>query len=244
MKTLLKLFVVLVVLVLTVSIGGYFYVTSSGFQKGLVEKNLPAGSSVEYVRVTFGDLKLSGLVVALEDGSTVAVGEVQTSFDPLAALLHDTIKLGALNVSGLMVELPSLQPFPTAVPQSQPTTDSDIYGSNSVDVAVEAPAIVEGQSSLESVYGLSEITWLLDVESLHLDGQLKDGQGNVYSITIDGDSIRPGQKTTVKFELESEFEQRIQADLKSLDVNSTLIFTQQEDGGFGQVHHESAHSGS
>jgi len=68
MKTLLKIFLVLFVLVLVLVGAGLFILTRPGVQKKLVESQLPEGSSIRTVRVTTSSLELSELKLALPDG--------------------------------------------------------------------------------------------------------------------------------------------------------------------------------
>ncbi|HKK17079.1 MAG TPA: hypothetical protein VJ952_00240, partial [Opitutales bacterium] len=106
MKTFLKIFLVLFILVLLLIGVGLFTLTRPGVQKKLLESQLPEGSSIRTVRVTTSSLELSELKLALPDGTQVRLAALDTDFKPLEALFNKTIKLGALNVEGLIVDIP------------------------------------------------------------------------------------------------------------------------------------------
>ena len=108
MKTFFRIAVILFLLVLVVLAGTYLTLTNAGFQKGLVERQLPAGSSIESIHVTASKVTLTGLVWILEDGTRVQIESLDTPFKLLAAVFDQTIKAGLVQVEGLRVDLPAV----------------------------------------------------------------------------------------------------------------------------------------
>ena len=141
MKTLFRIFAVLFVLLLIACVGGYFILTNAGFQKSLVERQLPAGSSIESIHVTTGQVTLSGLILMLPDGTRVEVGGVDTAFEPLAAVFDQTIKMGVLQVEGLRVDLPTVNEPTIAASRSAAGREPR------VETAASTPAATEPDES-------------------------------------------------------------------------------------------------
>ena len=91
MKTLLRIFLVLfVLLILAVGIA-YITVTRPAFQKKLVESKLPAGSSIKFVQITTRSIELTDLRLQLADGTTAKLESLRSDFSPLAVILSDRI---------------------------------------------------------------------------------------------------------------------------------------------------------
>ena len=119
MKTLLKILLGLFVLVLLVVGAAYFVVTRPGFQKNLIEQQLPEGSSLKYVQITPRSVELLELKLRLPDGTSVKVERMETAFSPLAAVFKKTLRVRGLEVDGLLVQLPeSVASSPTSSPAS------------------------------------------------------------------------------------------------------------------------------
>ena len=96
MKTLLKLFAGFVLLILFLVAAAYFYLTNPGVQKRIVDQNLPEGSSVASVHVTLNKIELSGVKLAAEDGTQIAIAELRGDFSPMAAIFSKTVRVGDL----------------------------------------------------------------------------------------------------------------------------------------------------
>jgi len=71
MKTLLRLFLVLLIGGLVTLLGAYFILTNPGVQKRIIEGKLPEGSSLKSVRVTMNHLSLTELVLEQPDGTHI-----------------------------------------------------------------------------------------------------------------------------------------------------------------------------
>lgn len=240
MKTLFRIFAVLFVLLLVVSAAGYFILTNAGVQKRLLEAKLPAGSSIERVHVTTGQLQLNGLVLRLPDGTCVKLGSLDTVFDPLAAVFKQTIKLGALQIQDLQVDLTDAA-GQTAVPFTQrqraPTATP-------VESAASDTVVAERSDPMEALYALSNFEWLLEVERIALNGEINDGKGTRYVVTVDSAAIHPGQQSTVEACLRLDSDQPLPSGLKAFDSKALLRFTQKATGGFESLRLESQTSGT
>ncbi len=238
MKTLFRILLVLLLVVLGVLVAGYFVITNAGFQKRMIEGKLPEGSSVKYVHVTGGTLQLSELVLVLEDGTRVKVAEVDTTFKPMAALFGNTLKLGALEVDGLRIDLPAAvaaSPSPSVGPVAAAPDQS------TVEPRSAAPA--EAINPWESIYEVGSLDWFFDVEKINLNGQVKDAAGAVYAFRVSSGAIRPGVETTVEASLQLVSDQPIRSGLKTFDSAATLTFLQKSTGGFESFRLESHTSG-
>jgi hypothetical protein len=246
MKTLLKISAVLFVLLVVALVGGYFALTNAGVQKRLIEGQLPAGSSLEYVKVTTSHLELSGLVLMLADGTKVNVAEVDTSFSPLAAVFDKTIKLGALLVDGLRIDLPAAAPASVASAGSgtQGAQDAQALSPEPAPKKTKAPKKAKAATNpLDALYQLGEFEWLLDVEGIALDGLMKDAAGTTYTVRVRSGPIRPGAQSTVDAAVKLVSDEPLQAGLKQFDSHATLGFKQKKTGGFENLRLESNTSG-
>lgn len=239
MKKLVRFFLVFVLLFVFPVGAGLFILTRPGVQKKIIESRLPEGSSIGKVRITIGSLKLSELKLALPNGANVRLALLDTEFDPLAALLDNTIKLGALNVSGLVVDIPqSLIPGPTSI-----NRPSRLPGLSSTDnqapviqaVSVDEPAPQTSGSPVDLLYAMGQFEWLLDVESINLEAELQDGLGRTYSIDMTSGAIRPGQETTIETSFQLNTREALHAELTKFAASSNLLLKQSIDGGFEQV---------
>jgi len=239
MKTLFRIFVVLFVLLIVALVGGYFVLTNAGFQKKLVESQLPAGSSIESIHVTTGQVTLSGLVLMLEDGTRVQVGSLDTAFEPLAAAFDQTIKMGVLQVEGLRVDLPK-----AAAPTASGVDAFRGADTPQVESAPSAPA-VEGEATnpMELLAAMGNFEWLLDIEGIDLQGVLHDGKGSQYIMRVDAPAIRPGASSQVEASLQLLANAPLPSGLKTFDSTAVLSFKQKTGGGFESLRFESNTSG-
>ncbi|MEN8830183.1 MAG: hypothetical protein ACN4GF_08115 [Lentimonas sp.] len=242
MKTLFRICLVCFVLVVIILGAGYLVLTNAGFQKRMLEGKLPEGSSVKHVHVTTGTLELSELILVLPDGTRVKIEEIDTSFSPLAALFDDTIRIGALEVDGLMVQLPAAQA--TTVDSTGGTsTGSSSSGGNQPVASKEPRSTQPPQNPWESINAISNLQWLLDVETIQLNGKIKDATGTTYAFDIKSGAIRPSAETVVDATLQLVSSDPTLSGLKEFDSKAELRFTQKAHGGFEQIHLESKTSG-
>lgn len=242
MKTLFRICLICVVLLVVILGAGYLVLTNAGFQKRILEGKLPAGSSVKHVHVTTGALKLSELILVLPDGTRVKVEGVDTSFSPLAALFENTIQLGALEVDGLMVQLPS-----AAVVGGEP---SSVSTDRAVATGADQPMVPRGAVEVQPagnpwdlVNAIGNLEWLLDIETIQFNGQIKDAAGTTYAFDVKSGAIRPSAETVVDASLQLISSDPIQSGLKEFDSSVLLRFTQKTHGGFEQIHFASKTSG-
>lgn len=248
MKKLFRLFLVLAVLFVLLVGVGLFIITRPGVQKKLVESRLPEGSSIGSVRITTGSLELSELKLALPDGTHVRVAMLDTEFDPLAAYFDHTIKLGALNVDGLIVDIPQTliqSPSPATPPSRVPDmTSSGGQSTAAAPPAVEAPVVEDSGSPMDILYAIGEFDWLIDIDTIQLNGELRDGAGSTYSMDLNSVAIRPGQESTIETSLKLNAREPLHAGLTKFEASSRLFLKQNIDGGFEQVRLESLTSAS
>ena len=238
MKTLFRIFAVLFVLLLIALVGGYFTLTNAGFQKSLVEGQLPEGSSIEAIHVTTGKVTLSGLVLMLPDGTRVQVGAVDVAFEPLAAVFDQTIKMGVLQVEGLRVDLPVV-----AGPTPSGSTATDVREPRD-ETAPKSPTPAEPAANpMEALYALGNFEWLLDIEGIAVEGVIHDGQGSMYMVRVDSPAIRPGEASRIDASLQLLTDAPLPSGLKAFDSTATLSFKQKSAGGFESLKLESNTSG-
>lgn len=240
MKTLFRIFAVLFVLLLLAVVGGYFTLTNAGFQKGLVEKQLPEGSSIESIHVTTGQVTLSGLILMLPDGTRVQVGAVDTAFEPLAAVFDQTIKMGVLQVEGLRVDLPTVTEPTVVTGTSAEPREPRVETAPSTSPATEQVST----NPMEALNALGNFEWLLDIEGINLEGVIHDGQGSMYVVRVDSPAIRPGESSKIDASLQLLTDKPLPSGLKVFDSTSTLSFKQKSAGGFESLQFESKTSGS
>ena len=227
-------------LVLPVGVGA-FLLTRPGIQKYLVERYLPDGSSVRSVRILPGSLEMSGLKLALPDGATLQLDRLDTDFEAMAALFGRTVKLGALDVDALTVDLPrsliaSAAPVPAdraAAMPSQPTGK-----------APEAPARSQRRaldgSLFDALYAVGQLGWRFDIESIRLNGTLRDAVGSRYALKLDSGAIRPGEETTVEADLKLlSSREALYAGVKDFDASLRLLLKQNQGGGLERMRLES-----
>jgi hypothetical protein len=255
MKTLIRIFLFLLAFALIALGGVYFALTRPAIQKKLVQSQLPAGSSINYVRVTTSSLELTDLKVQLPDGTTAKLDRLISDFSPLAALLHNTVELRGVAVEGLIVKLPELPTSTTATPSSGAITPSgpsdagagaDVVSDASQPVSPRVPGQLEATSGspADALYALGDLNWLFDVDHLALSGALIDAERNRYTFDVSSDEIAPGVETHVDASLSLESQHELQGGLQDFASDARLVFTQKATGGFEQLRLESHTSGS
>ena len=235
MKTFIRIFLVCLVLLLVVLTASYFLVINAGFQKRVLIGQLPEGSSIKRVHVTADSLQLAELIVALPDGTRIKVAEVDTSFSPLSALFDQTIKIGALQVEGVVVQLPAISDRSKGgSTASIPVNRSSEHNSTKA----VSPAVETATKPWEVINTIGNLEWLLDVEQIKLSGQLIDGNGRTYALDLQSGAISPSAVTVVEASLQLISNEPIFSGLKEFDSNSSLRFSQKKTGGFEQVKFE------
>lgn len=249
MKTFLKIFLVLLLLVLVLVGTGLFILTRPEVQKKLVESQLPEGSSIGTVRVTMSSLELSELKLALPDGTQLRLATIDTDFKPLDALFNNTVKLGALNVEGLVVEIPQalIQSSTPPKPNGEARSTATTMPGKALDTAeagnVATPPEASG-SPVKGLYFVGQLDWLLDIDSITLKGELRDGAGSRYAMDLSSGTIRPGEETTIEASLKLSSREALHASLKDFDANVRVFLKQNTGGGFEQVRVESVTTAS
>ncbi|MEM1223718.1 MAG: AsmA family protein [Verrucomicrobiota bacterium] len=232
MKTLLRIFALLCIFIILLLAGAYFYLTNAGVQKRIVEGQLPEGSSIEHIKIGLGSIELSGLILSLENGTELELGDLQSSFEPLDAFFAKTIKLGDLSLTDVRVQLPSVSEATVPAtsissgnpgPQPKPPASSTI--ASTADEEKEP-------LSFDQIYTLGEIEWLFDFGTINLDGEIIDGKGSSYKLVVNSDAIRPGQQSTVNVAVDSVFSEPLQSGLSSLSGELVFQLTQAQSGGF------------
>ena len=247
MKTLLKvalLFFVIVGLLLGAAI---FVLTRPGVQTSLIEKRLPPGSSLRSVQVTTGSLSLSELKLALPDGTVLRVDRLETDFKPLAAVFDRTVRMGAVQLEGIVVDLQAPL-IAVETKRRAPTTRSPAASGEAVKEApsapvAPAPAHTTG-SPLDAVYALGQLDWLLDIGSVSIDGEVRDPAGSVFALQLRSDAIRPGASANMEASLRLRSAQELPAGLQEFEASARVQLVQNEGGGFEQVAFESIASSS
>jgi len=239
MKTLFRICLIGFVLILVLLVAAYFVVTDAGFQKRILEGRLPQGSSIRDIRITTNSLEFSELILAMPDGTRLKVDRVNTSFSPLAFLFDNTIQLGALNVDGLLVQLPET----TAAAGDLISTDSGSVVSETNKKPMEPEANSDSSTASDNPWDLinqiSDLQWLLEIESIQLDGRIKDASGSSYEFDISSGAIRPSTETVIDASLTLVSGEPTQAGLKELNSDLQLRLKQKEHGGFEQSSFES-----
>ncbi|MFT4902052.1 MAG: hypothetical protein ACI81V_001335 [Lentimonas sp.] len=222
---------------------GLVLLSLPGVQKRIVEELLPAGSTVGSVHLTPGTLELSQLKLALPDGTAVDLAQAQAGFH-LLALLERKIKLDALTLDGFAVRMPrpdlrAVAAPVTALPHSVPVrtpqgtavpASSDAGATRVIDSAA-APAATQPLSLDELLEQCRAFEWLLEAESLSIEGTLTDSVGALYRYSVSSEAIKPGAKTVLRasFNLISGTP-ALSPELADLRVEASLSFIQQPGG--------------
>ncbi|MDA8736668.1 hypothetical protein N9M57_04735, partial [Opitutales bacterium] len=229
MKTFFRIAVILFLLVLVVLVGTYLTLTNAGFQKGLVERQLPAGSSIESIHVTTSKVTLKGLVWILENGTRVQIESLNTPFKPLAAVFDQTIKAGLVQVEGLRVDLPAVvEPNASSLASTDSDDDpppTDLPDTLSLEESHTA-------SPIERLIAMGDFEWLFDIDGIDIEGVIYDGRAAQYTLRVDSAAIRPGQASQIEVSLQLLADAPLPSGLKAIDASVALSFKQQANGGF------------
>lgn len=246
MKTILKIFLVFFVLFLVLVGTGLFILTRPAVQKALIESQLPEGSSIRSVRITQSSLRFSELKLALPDGTRVRLDSFDTDFKPLDALFDRTVKLGALNIDGLIVEIPVAlirSSAPSDLPEGDPgAAPSRQQGQG--DPAARSQAPGPESAPMDALYAIDQLDWLIDIDSIDINGELRDVAGGRYAIDLSSGPIRPGAETTMEASLALNAGETLHAGLKAFDATAHIFLKQNPGGGFEQLRIESVANAS
>lgn len=238
MKTVLRILIVCLVLVLVILVGGYVALMNPGVQKRLVEGRLPEGSSIESIHVTMGQVSVLGLVWVFADGTRVRLGAVDAAFEPLAAVFKQTIKTGLIQVKDLRIERPAVTVTPVSIVRSSAVPPPH------AGPASESPAAPQvAINRIEDLYALGNFKWLFDVEGIALEALIDDGNGGQYRVQVDAPPIRPGQLVNIHASLHPSAATSLPPGLTSFDSSATLQFKQTISGGVESLRLESNTSG-
>ena len=229
MKTFFRIAVILFLLVLVVLAGTYLTLTNAGFQKGLVERQLPAGSSIESIHVTASKVTLTGLVWILENGTRVQIESLNTPFKPLAAVFDQTIKAGLVQVEGLRVDLPAVVE-PNASSLASTDSDDDPPPTDLPDTL----SLEESHTAnpIEWLIAMGDFEWLFDIDGIDIEGVIYDGRAAQYTLRVDSAAIRPGLASQIEVSLQLLADAPLPSGLNAIDASVALSFKQQANGGF------------
>jgi hypothetical protein len=236
MKTFFRIAVILFLLVLVVLAGTYLTLTNAGFQKGLVERQLPAGSSIESIHVTASKVTLTGLVWILEDGTRVQIESLDTPFKLLAAVFDQTIKAGLVQVEGLRVDLPAV-----VEPNASSRASTDSLDDPPADDMPDTLSVAESPPAnpIEWLVAMGDFEWLFDIDGIDLEGVIYDGRAAQCNLRVGSAAIRPGQASQIEASLQLLADAPLPSGLRAIDASATLSFKQQANGGFDSLQLES-----
>lgn len=244
MKTLFKILLTLFLLVIGLLAVAYFIVTRPGVQKRMIEAQLPEGSTLEHVQVTPSKLILRGVDIRSPDGSRFRVERMESGFSPMAAIFDQTIRLNGLEVEALMVQLPKAQAYAS----TSTTTDSS-RNDRPVDPSTEkSDRPVDGtapaDNPTDALYALGQLEWLLDIDSINVEGIIIDAYENRYAFDIVSGKIAPGLETDLEASLKLESQEALEGGLQNFVSQVRLHFKQNKTGGFESLSLDSSTSGS
>lgn len=244
MKTFFRICLVLSILLVLAVAAGYFVISRPAFQKKLIESRLPEGSSIQSIHITTGSIQLTDLKLLLADGSSAKLDSLRSDFSLLAAVFDQTLRLRGLKVDGLVVKLPETSVSAPALEAGRSAGDEASSPTPPVKM-VSGPAPGEAPASpTDALYALGEIQWLLDLDSIDLNGALIDASRNRYVFELEFGPIAPGEETTLTAKLKLESREALQGGLKDFNSDLRVVFTQKTSGGFEQLRVESLTEGS
>lgn len=236
MKTLLKLGLLFFIFVLLILAAAVFTLTRPGVQKILIERQLPAGSSIGKVAVTASRVSISQLNLVHPNGASVRIEQLQTGYSPSAALFDRTIRLGDLRVEGVLVELASPLLEPAAAPAGPlPATGSGGAPAPERATNVDTARAATPAAPLDPIYALGQIDWLLDIASVSVSGELRDGAGSVFLFELSSEAIRPGERATLEGSFRLDSAESLTAGIQQLDTSARLQLLQKSGGGFEEL---------
>ena len=238
MKTVVKCFLVSLVLVLLLLAGAYLLLTHPGFQKRMIESRLPEGSSIGTVRLGLGRAQLSDLDLHLADGTQIRVGSLETDYRPLAAVFEKIVRLGAVDVDDVHVSLPqSLLAGEEAVaaPGRAPSAPTSTEAEPVPERTTEPPAEEAAEDPLAPIYALARLEWLIEIESLDVEGMVDDAAGNRFDFRLGAGTIFPGEATPLEGSMKLVTEAPLRAGLVDFQAELSATLHQGETGGFTTV---------
>lgn len=249
MKKLMRgLFIFVAASVILLLVGG-LVLSRPSVQQSLVEGMLPEGSSIGAVQLTPKTLEFKQLALRLPDGTQLDLADLQADFHPLAALFQRKIQLGTVAVEGLNLRLPQLS---VAAPVSSTPGMATVPAPASEVQPRVVPAVAEVSESVnrstvpavnaeplqvrDVLAALESFEWLLEAERIDVSGELIDAAGAVYKFTLKSQSIRPGQRSELKFS--AELVSGVPAfsdELGGLSCALAFYFQQNLEGGFEEL---------
>lgn len=243
MKTLFKILLTLFLLCLIVLGIAYFTVTRPAFQKRIIEAQLPEGSTLEHVQVTPSNLVLRGVDVRMPDGSRVQIGRMESGFSPLAAIFDKTIRLSGLDVESLIVQVPKAS---DAGPPSagESSGRGEPIDPGAIKTAPPSAVTSPAGAPTDALYALGRLEWLLDIDSINLDGTIIDARENRFSFNITSGEIAPGLETELDASIELASKEALEGGLQNFASQARLQFKQNTTGGFESLSLDSNTSGS
>jgi hypothetical protein len=244
MKTVFKILNTLFLLGLLVLGIAYATVTRPAFQKRIIEAQLPEGSTLQHVRVTPSNLVLRGVDVRMPDGSRVQVGRMESSFSPLAAIFDKTIRLSGLDVESLIVQVPKTSTATTVLSEGESSGRGQPIDTRPIKTETPSGAGSAAGAPTEALYALGRMEWLLDIDSINLDGTIIDARENRFSFNITSGQIAPGLESELDARIELVSKEALDGGLQNFASEARLQFKQNTTGGFESLSLESTTSGS
>lgn len=247
MKTLFKIVLFVFILVIFVSGAAIFVVTRPSVQKAILEGQLPDGSRLERVQVTLASVELKDLSVPLPDGTRVTVGAFQSDFDLWAAIFDRSLNVESFRMDGFVLDVPR----PILAPKDYEHR-ADGRGSSGKHVspeavpqlpeqlsAVEQPTVALEEDPFKVLYQLEGIDWLLNIDSILLDGEIRDSAGSAFGMRFETGALRPGEETEVRAELRLHSANELEGGLKEFEASTKFLLDQNLGGGFNRIEAES-----
>lgn len=244
MKTLFKILLTLFLLAVVVLAIAYFAVTRPSLQKRFLQAQLPDGSTIEHVHVMPSKMDLRGVDVQMPDGSRLQVGRMEAGFSPLAAVFDQTIRLSGVDVEGLVIQVPKA-PEGAVVPAPADSADGDrstTLPQIKTKPSTEAPT--PGGALTDALYALGQLEWLLDIDSIDLEGEIIDAYENRFVFRIGSGAIAPGVETDLEASLELASNEALQGGLQNFTSEVAVQFRQNPTGGFESLSVDSNSTGS
>lgn len=244
MKTLFKILLALCLLSVVFLAIAYFAVTRPSLQKRLLQAQLPEGSTVEYVHVLPSKMELRGVDVQMPDGSRLQVGRIQAGFSPLAAVFDQTIRLSGVEVEALAVEVPKAPEGAVGPARAdsadgeRTTTPPKIKSKPATDTRTSAGA------PTDALYALGRLEWLLDIDSIDLQGEIIDAYENRFVFRVGSGAIAPGVETDLKASLVLASNEALRGGLQNFTSEVAVRFRQNPTGGFESLSVDSNSAGS
>ena len=237
MKWFLRFFVGALVVLLLLAGGAYFWVTRPAFQKRMLERNLPEGSTVERVRVRAGSLSLTGLNIPLPDGGRVTVAEMAHTFELWPALTDRTVALGPVTVRGVEITLPEggVEEAVAAEPAKDRPRQAPKTGPKEKAAEVAPP-----KDPAAVLHALGDLDWRFKLAGLDVHGVVRaPASGARFTFSLRSDGFAPGGEGAVEARADLAPGVPVRGDLRDFRGRVRLRFRQKADGGFEAVRLES-----